>query len=130
VIGSILSDALGHSIKLVARFLLGVAIGAGAIFGFAVATGVIPASEITLDNAEALVAEVRAKVDEVSEAWESLTPADFGNIVEAYKGNVGEVYAGPDEDSEYDSDDYGTVDSWDGLNAVGSQVEGSEESGY
>lgn len=123
MIGSILSDALGHSIKLAIRFLLGAAIGAGSILGFAVASGAVPASEINLENAQALVDEVRAKVEQVTGFWNDLDPDAVKLVVQTYGGGMDDVFAGPD------GDDYGTVDAY-GEDADAGQFEGSEESGY
>ncbi len=112
---SAMLDGLFHSVKVVARFFLGIAIGTVAIFGFAVVSGTIPASELTLDNARSIVAEVRAKVDEVTEFWNELDPSVVGMLSQAYGGGVDDTYAGPDYDEEEEEDDYGSLDSWGGF---------------
>ncbi len=122
---SILSDTLVWGVKVAGRFILGATLMAGGILGFAVASGAIPASEVTLDNAMVLVAEVRAKVSEVTGFWSDLDPSTLGMLASAYGGGMDDAYAGPNSDEA--SDDYGSLDDFDGFEAA---AEGSEEAGY
>lgn len=110
------SDCLSHSIKIVARFFFGIAIGSVAILGFAVVSGAIPASELTLENVSGVVAGIRAKADLVKSFWED--PSAVRLAASVY-GFGEEIYAGPniaEEDDEEEADDCGDLDSWDGFN--------------